>query len=177
MTSMSERVVALSSKLVDKHGGKGGKGGIGGTGMEVGMDAAAHTKRAKGAFDQVDMWRQLSAVSRSCCDAAVASAAAAHSKHAPEDEEAMEVEGPGGDAKKSKDSKVGAGDELGKRRTFKDWYLDKFTDAFAEDLDKIRVQELEGGKVSNITTLIDAVVSGIDVIPHLERSVCLSHFD
>ena len=25
-------------------------------------------------------------------------------------------------------------------RTFKEWYLDKFTDAFADDLDKIRVQ-------------------------------------
>ena len=28
----------------------------------------------------------------------------------------------------------------GPLRTFKEWYLDKFTDAFAEDLDQIRVQ-------------------------------------
>jgi len=26
------------------------------------------------------------------------------------------------------------------QRTFKEWYLEKFTDAFAEDLDRIRVQ-------------------------------------
>ena len=74
---MGERVVALSSKLVDKYGGRTGKGGIAGTGMEVGNDAASQAKRAKGVFQQVDMWRQLSAVSRQCCDDAVSSAAAA----------------------------------------------------------------------------------------------------
>jgi hypothetical protein len=35
LTCMGERVVALSSKLVDKYGGRAGKGGIAGTGLEV----------------------------------------------------------------------------------------------------------------------------------------------
>ena len=136
---MSERVVALSSKLVDRYGGSAGKGGIGGTGLEVGVDAASQAKRAKGAFEQADMWRQLSAVSRRCCDAAISSAAAANSKHIPErapEHDAHVGEEDGGlDASKMAGNKEPIG-----RRTFKEWYLDKFTDAFADDLDKIRVQ-------------------------------------
>ena len=50
------------------------QGGIAGTGVEVGMEAESRVKRVKGAFEQVEMWRQLSAVSRRCCDAAVACA-------------------------------------------------------------------------------------------------------
>jgi len=45
--------------------------------MEVGTDPDSHAKRARGAFEQVEMWRQLSAVSRRCLDAAVACAVAA----------------------------------------------------------------------------------------------------
>ena len=125
----------------------------------------------------MDMWRQLSAVSRRCCDAAVACSAAAQGKQAVQEEDPVEADGSGakGDAQEtglhSSDSAVGG------RRTFKDWYMEKFTDAFGEDLDRIRVQELEGGKASSVTALIDAVVAGIDVIPHLERTVCLSHLE
>jgi len=146
----------------------------------------SNAKRARGAFEQVEMWRQLSAVSRRSLDAAVACAVAAQGARAavhPEEEDAeIGASFTAEDAAQEQPppaaaAKGAAGTDAGEPRTFKDWYLEKFTDAFSEDLDKIRVQELSGGKETNITSLIDAVVSGIDVIPELERSICLSHME
>ena len=78
LSALSERVVTLSSLLAHKHGGplsnmearsQTGPGGFAGTGME----RAGDTLKVSAAFVEVDMWRQLSAVSRRCCDEALSS--------------------------------------------------------------------------------------------------------
>ena len=53
--------------------------------------------------------------------------------------------------------------------------MENFTDAFAEELEAIRVNELGGGQESSVTSLIDAILVGIDVIPQLEQELCLEN--
>ena len=192
LSALGERVVALSSVLAHKHGGslsnmearsQTGRGGFAGTGME----GAGDTLKVSAAFVEVDMWTQLSAVSRRCCDEALSSAVDDDEPVALEEEEEEEEEEEAAEAATTKGGTAREAEPTGERtaggkqkadepkRTFKDWYLENFTDAFAEELEAIRVNELGGGQESSVTSLIDAILVGIDVIPQLEQELCLEH--
>ena len=191
LSALSERVVTLSSLLAHKHGGplsnmearsQTGPGGFAGTGME----RAGDTLKVSAAFVEVDMWRQLSAVSRRCCDEALSSTVDDDEPVALEEEEEEEEE-EAAEAATTKGGTAREAEPTGERtaggkqkadepkRTFKDWYLENFTDAFAEELEAIRVNELGGGQESSVTSLIDAILVGIDVIPQLEQELCLEN--
>ncbi|EKX53772.1 hypothetical protein GUITHDRAFT_132826 [Guillardia theta CCMP2712] len=186
--SICTRSSELSSKLLHRFGDKHCVGGVAGLGIDMPDELVVRVeKKADRILDNEELWKRTLGASRRCVHASLkhlsdalreedqsdtADADAAWTEASQADVEANEED----KTEDERDENAALRAERGGKAEsstsgFMEWYMSKFTDSFAEELDSIRSkEELDANGVS---LLVDAIKSGVDVIPKVERYLCM----
>eukprot|EP00960_Hanusia_phi_P026682 746391-Hanusia_phi.AAC.10 len=173
-------IVNRKFRFGDKHS----VGGVAGLGIEMSDELVARVeKKASKILDNQELWKRTLGASRRCVNASLKHMSDVvlqeHlSDHADPEDTWADVAQPDADVNDEVEREEEGGGKVSSRSEgqetmesgvsgFMEWYMSKFTDSFAEELDSIRSkEELDANGVS---LLVDAIKSGVDVIPKVER--------